>query len=292
MWKMGLRAFLMVAGIIGVGCMGWARATAPYGPYSYGPSSTLNFPLVTYSVSIVWCAIWILVLLLRRPNRPVHPGLAVAVDLIIWLGFIVTTLFAALCVRDVLEYGYEYGSPGRIGPYSVYGSYEQAANGTWIWKQTEYDEHFGKTRKCDLANYNKEGSYHNYPGYGFSSCAEEDAYVNALWAAKGNRGRVIITGTVCQGLGLLLHLMLFIWACVDTNRRNRREVSKDAKQLANDIVMNMIRTGAVVPAQSHNGMQQPLLQHPQPPPHAWIPTPVGPPPVVLGPEKGESTRFA
>jgi hypothetical protein len=287
-WKMGLRAFLIVAAIIGIGCMGWALSTAPVGPYSYGPSSTFIYPLITYGVSAVWCAVCILVLLLRRPNRPVHPGVAVALDLILWLAFVPTTLFAVLCAIDVLDYGVY----NNIGSYSVYGSYEQAANGTWVWEQTDYDSHYGRTRECDMANYDRSGSYHNFPGYGFNSCAEEDAYVNALWSAKGNRARVIITGVGCQGIGLLLHIALFIWACVDTNRRNRREVGKDAEKMATDIVMNMIRTGAVVRAQNQHGMQQPLLQQPQRPPHAWIPGPVGPPPVVLGPEKGESARFA
>lgn len=283
-WKTGLRAVLVVAGIIGIGCMGWALSTAPDGPYSYGPSSTFAYPLITFGISTLWCAVCILVLLFSK--RPVHPGVAVAIDLILWLAFIPTMLFAVLCYVDVHDYGVYHG----LGTYSVYGGYEQAPNGTWVWEQTEYDSHFGKIRACDLANYNTPGSYHNYPGYGFDSCAEEDAYVNALWAAKGHRERVIVTGVACQGLGLLLHLALFIWACVDTNRRNRREVSKDAEKLASDIVRNMIQSGAVIPAQNH-GMQQPLLQRPQQPPPAWIPGPAGPP-VVLGPEKGESSRFA
>lgn len=195
-----------------------------------------------------------------------------------------------------------FGSDGVIGNYSSYGRYEQAANGTWIWNQTEYDSYRGRDRDCSVG-----GRYSRYDSYGFDSCAEEDAYVNALWQAKPHRVGVEVTGVVCQFLGLFLHLTLFIWACVDTHRRNARKVSKDAEKLAANIVMNMIQSGAVVPAQHNQGMQQPLL-HPQyahvGPPSGWMPA--GPAPMgqavpmmtmppqafVRGPEKSDAPRFA
>jgi hypothetical protein len=157
-----------------------------------------------------------------------------------------------------------------------------------VYVQSDYEARYGETRDCNS----------DFNNYGFHSCAEEDAYVNALWNARNKRVKVVTTGVVCQFVGLALHLALFIWACVDTHRRNKRKLSKDAEKLATDIVMNMIRNGAVVPGQNQNqdrAMQQPLLYHHQQPGRSPIAVPMMPPqpqPVVLGPEKGDSSRFA
>ncbi|KAF2263604.1 hypothetical protein CC78DRAFT_533880 [Lojkania enalia] len=308
-WKFGLRTTVIIAGIIGLGCAAWIFASSPTGPYtSYIDSrDTVFSSLITFSISIVWCTVCILVLLLRKPNAPVHPGVAVGLDLLLWLAFIPSCMFILLGLNDTMR----FGNGGIIGKYSSYGYYRQADNGTWVWNATEYDSYYGRSRDCSYS-----GDYRGYT-YGFANCAEEDAYVNALWKDKRHRVGVEMTATVCQFLGLVLHLALFAWACVDTNIRNRRKVTKDAEKLAGEIVMNMVRSGAIVQAPGpvvrgysvllDKGYVQPWPQQPQQ--GQWVqqaqwgkqPMPSMPGPAYqmqpmrsLGPlpQKGESARFA
>ncbi|KAF2112828.1 hypothetical protein BDV96DRAFT_579224 [Lophiotrema nucula] len=242
-WKLSLRFLLVITGIIGTGCIAWAFSTASRsGPYEYAldDSWSIVWALITFGASVIWCAICILVLFLRRPRAPVHPGVAVGIDLVLWLAFIPTVMFCIIGVVSVME----WGSGGQIGEYSSYGYYYQVDNGTWVWNATEYNTYYGRSRDC---------STDGYGDYGFSSCADEDRYINNLWKEKGKRVGVEWTGTVCQIIALLTHLALFIWACVDTARRNRRKVSKDAEKIAGDIVMNMVRSGALVRAPVHGG---------------------------------------
>jgi hypothetical protein len=63
----------------------------------------------------------IICILARRGHRGIHPGAVVALDLILWLGFIATTVLYALFhlgdvflydtywYEDDYEYGYGYG---------------------------------------------------------------------------------------------------------------------------------------------------------------------------------------
>src|SRR5436305_13601204 len=85
------------------------------------PSDVLQF-----CISIIWCLAAILILLLRR--RPAHPGTAVGSDLIRWMGFIVTGLFATSAAYSTLQFGtdgYFYDYAGSFGGYNL------APNGTW-----------------------------------------------------------------------------------------------------------------------------------------------------------------
>ena len=247
------------------------------------------------SISVVWCTICILMLLLRRPNAPVHPGVAVGLDLIIWLAYIVTGMIGLAAVYNIsrmLDVGLMMDRSG--------GGYREGRNGTLVWDPDPYDVHHGRERDCTYGN--------RYNGYGvkdFASCAEQDAFVNALWKQRQHRLNVVVTGSVCQFICLVLHFALFVWACVDTHRRNRRRVSKDAQKLANDIVLNMVKSGAVVRTHG-DGQQLPLLNAQQP--QGWAPEassapmqqgsgwhagPVVPPlSAVRGAERESAGRFA
>ncbi|KAF2177427.1 hypothetical protein K469DRAFT_677185 [Zopfia rhizophila CBS 207.26] len=297
LWKLSLRAALLVLGIIGVGCMGWAVQTSTSNYYGYLDDRWMAcWSLITFGCSIIWCAICILVLLLRRPPRPVHPGVAVGMDLVLWLAFIPTMLFAVLACISVLE----FGRGGVIDQYDAYGYYWQAPNGTWVYNQTEYAIEYQRNRSCDNPSSN---SYYGYGSHEFKTCAEVDAYVNRFWKSLDRRAGVEITGTVCQGLALILHFALFVWACVDTHKRNSQKTSKEAEKLAASIVMNMVRNGAVVPALGQQPMPHPMshpmphpMQHPQQ--HSMA-SPVGPGQVLqsqivehYGNEKRQSARFA
>lgn len=235
---------LIITGLIGTGTTGWILSTqasnggtAGYG-YGYDAYWTLWPSLVTFAISIAWCAACIAVFLLRK--KAVHPGARVAVDLLLWLGFIVTAMFAVVALLDTMNWG-SYGDLS-FGYYSSSdGDYELASNNTWIWVQdNSTSSYISSPRDCT-----RSSSY--YYSYNFASCAEQDAYVNKLWAEKPHRTAMQMAGVVCQFFGLFLHLVLFVWACVETHRYNRSKVSKDAERLAAGIVQTMIHNGAVIP---------------------------------------------
>jgi hypothetical protein len=237
-FKFGLMIILILTGLIGIGCFAWIITTIPTGGdsyYGYDSYWSLWPSFVTFSVSIIWCVICILVFLARK--RSVHPGVRVSLDLLLWLAFIVTALLAIVALGDLMDFG-EYG--GIYGYYSSSneGDYVLEANNTWVWEQDS--SYISYPRDCS-------GSSSGYSSGGFKDCAEQDAYINKLWHEKPRRTNTELTGVVCQFFGLVLHFALFVWACVDTHRHNRNKVSKDAEKLAAGIVQTMITNGAVVP---------------------------------------------
>jgi hypothetical protein len=239
-FKFGLMAILIITGLIGIGCFAWIVTTIPGGTnsyYGYDSFWALWPSFITFSVSIIWCLICMLIFVLRK--RTVHPGVRVTMDLLLWLGFIVTALFSLVALRDLMDFG-EYGGIDGYGYYSYNndGDYVLAANNTWVWEQDS--SYITYPRDCS-------SSSSSYSEFHFKDCAEQDAYINTLWHEKSHRTNVELTGVVCQFFGLVLHFALFVWACVDTHRYNRSKVSKDAEKLAAGIVQTMITNGAVVP---------------------------------------------
>jgi hypothetical protein len=246
-WKFKgvLQAIAIITGLIGIGTIGWCVSTTPNNDsltYGYDEYWTLWPSLITFTISIIWCAACILGLVVRK--RPLHPGLRVAIDLLLWLGFLVTILFAMVSLLELLQWGengdidgYGYG-----GYSSSYGDYELLSNGTWVW-QDRRDSSSSSTSYTRSCNSSSSSSY----SYGFKNCAEQDAYVNKLWQEKPHRESVEMTGVVCQYFGLVIHFVLFVWACVDCHRYNRTKVSKDAEKIAAGIVQTMITNGAIVP---------------------------------------------
>lgn len=221
--------------------------------YTFDDSWALPWSLITFCISVLWCAVAILVLLFRK--KPVHPGVAVSMDLLLWLGYIPTALFAVVAVLSVLS----WGEDGRISSYSSSGYYLQASNGTWIWNAGSSSS----TSPRDCSGYDSYSNYYSsrFNYYGFKSCAEQDAYLNDIWQSKGRRAGIEMVVVVCQFVGLAFHIALFVWACVDTHYRNAKKVSKDAEQVAAEIVMNMVKSGAIIPAPSSG--QRPPMQYAQ-----------------------------
>jgi hypothetical protein len=241
-WKFkgGLQAVAVITGLIGIGTLGWCVSTWPKSDYAYGYDGLLTvWPcLITFAVSIVWCLASVLALVARK--KPVHPGLRVTVELFMWLGFLVTALFAIAALLDLLS----WGSGGDLGYYySRYGNYELAANGTWVWD----DSSSSSTTTSYTRDCNGTSRYDSYSAPVFKSCAEQDAYINNLWQEKPHRTSVELTGVVCQFFGLVIHFALFVWACVDCHRYRRSRVGKDAEKMAAEIVQTMITNGAVMP---------------------------------------------
>ncbi|KAF3046928.1 hypothetical protein E8E12_008048 [Didymella heteroderae] len=243
-FKMALKIAMILASIIGISCLGWALSTANKlptdGGYGYGSSWALPWGLITFSISLVWCAICIARFVLAK--QPVHPGVRVTMDLLLWLGFLVTALFTMYALFDLLYWGDDGNMSYSLGYSTSYGDYVLQKNNTWVWETSEAYSGVTYDRVC-----NGSSSYTYYEPLPFHNCAEMDAYVNTLWHEKGNRARVELTAVVTQWLGLLLHFTLFVWACVDCHRYRHSKVSKDAEKLAAGIVQNMVQNGAIMP---------------------------------------------
>ncbi|KAG9193613.1 hypothetical protein G6011_03648 [Alternaria panax] len=242
-FKAGLGAIAITTGLVGIGCFAWLMSTdlaADSDSYYTGYNSYAVWPgLITWSISIAFIALCTIIFLVRK--RPVHPGVRVSMDLLLWLAFIITAMFAIFALRDVLDYGL-YGGPGGYSYSSSDGDYVLASNGTWAWEQdTSY---INSPRDC--TRYTQ-----------FQNCEEQDAYVNKLWAEKGSRSNITLAGVVCQFFGLVIHFVLFVWACVDCHRHNRSKVSKDAEKIAASIVQTMIANGAIVPPPGQAHMTAP-----------------------------------
>jgi hypothetical protein len=269
-WKFKgvLQAIAIITGLIGVGTIGWCVSTTPMNDeitYGYDEYWTLWPSLITFAVSIIWCVACILGLIVRK--RPVHPGLRVAIDLLLWLSFLITALFAMVSLLELLQWGEGGSLDGNgYGYSSSYGDYELQSNGTWVWENSGDSDSSSSSSSTTSTSYtrpcDRSSSYSS--SYGFANCAEQDAYVNKLWQEKPHRAGVETTGIVCQFFGLILHFALFVWACVDCHRHNRSKVSKDAEKIAATIVQTMISNGAVIPppGQAHMRPGAPWGQQP------------------------------
>lgn len=279
-FKTGLHILAIVFGLIGIGTIGWCVSTMSGTDYSdsmnygYDQYWTLWPTLITFSVSIIWSIICIAVFVLRA--RAVHPGLRVAMELLLWLGFLVTALFAMVALVEI----FSWGTGGNLGYSSSYGDYVFANNGTWVWQQdaryTDPDStYYSSTSYQRPCNRTSSSSSSYYSSNGFRNCADQDAYVNKLWQEKPHRQNVELTGIVMQFFGLLLHFALFVWACVDCHRYNRTKTNKDAEKIAAGIVQTMITNGAVVPPPGQAHMRpawaQPQMGYYQLPPQQGYP---------------------
>ncbi|KAH6625194.1 hypothetical protein C7974DRAFT_196106 [Boeremia exigua] len=258
-FKMALTLALFLVDIIGIGCVAWAiseggRMTSDYG-YGWDRSWALPWGLITFSISAVWCALCIILFIVRK--RPVHPGLRVTMDLLLWLGFIFTALLTMVALFDVLYWG-EDGTLGYSEGWNTRdGDYVLQRNNTWSWVQdTDYS---GVTYER-VCNGSSSNYYYSSGEPRFQNCAEMDAYVNLLWSEKPNRARVELTAVVCQWLGVVWHFALFVWACVNCHKYRRTKVSTDAEKLAAGIVQTMVQNGALVPPPGQ-GQMTPSWQH-------------------------------
>jgi hypothetical protein len=236
-FKLGLKAVLIITGLIGIGCFGWLTTTAPSGSRSYyDPFSSfwVLWPSFgTWTVSVLWCLLCIVLLLVRK--RPVHPGVRVTLNLLLWLGFLVTALFATSALY--ISIAADDLGVGLSGGLSTDGGYTLADNGTWVWEQdTSY---ISTPRDCTHSGY-------TFASFDFADCAEQDAYFNKIMSERPRRHSVNLAGVVCQWMDFVLYFAMLVWSCVDTHRYRRAKVSQDAERMAADIVQKMVTGGAVV----------------------------------------------
>lgn len=139
-------------------------------------------------------------------------------DLVLWLAFLTVALLTlAFSVFSLLSYsdvGESYGDPTYS---SSYGHYDRAPNGTYVYHSIP--------RTSSYYNYTT-GTYTTVsdtpverdctPEY--SSCAEQDKAVNNAIRKRRSLYHVAVLLDTILFLCVLLHFVLFVWACVDTSR--------------------------------------------------------------------------
>lgn len=210
------------------------------------------------AVSFVWCLMVILIYLLRRPPSPIHPGICVGIDLILWLGLIVTGLFTIGAVFVI----WDYGSGGVIEDPSYGNDYDGHyildPNGTWIYKIT-YVSNACYTYGTNGCHYNPStgeytnnrtiASVHRDCTPNFATCAQQDAYINQLWKQKPLIEGTEIMVAAAQWFGVLFHFILFVWACVDTHRynakRKRRYTQVNTQEIVDGVIRDMEARGLI-----------------------------------------------
>ncbi|CAK7274919.1 hypothetical protein SEPCBS119000_006420 [Sporothrix epigloea] len=351
-WKLSLRVVLIVLDIIAIGAVAAIAAQSSNVNFSWfydDGVGVMPYVLIPLVLSLVWCLIVVLVLLLRRPPRAVHPGIAVGVDLVLWLVLIFTLLFT---VADVIGVADWFDDISELsGPYyygnANAGGYSLAPNDTWVWTRAtvEYNNnYYNLVQKTDSTSptsvatlavsatstsggaaattpapalsgaakralgvasassipgtysydSSPDSSYtyspYSYAPYSdpepytyenryttdsngyyvwitstatafataatstatrqcepeFTSCAQQDAYVNQMWHQKPRRFALDLIAAIIQGIAVVMHFTLFVWACVDTHRRNRL---RRTNAMTMDVLQDMRQRGYVmVPA--------------------------------------------
>lgn len=243
LWKLGIRACILAFDIIGIGCTAWLLSSllgpSGVGSIYYDTGAYIIWGLIPLGLSLIWCTIVLLAQILRKAKEPVHPGIPVGLDLVLWLAFVITALFA---IGAAITEGYY--TPEDIvydSSYTYsdgwYGKWQLTNNDTWVF---EY--------KCDTSyGYACRPSTKptRHCGPQFASCAQEDVFVNKLWHERTTREGTEYALAVVQWLNVLLHFTLFVWACVDTHRLNRRAREDKTQDVAERILKDMQEKGLI-----------------------------------------------
>lgn len=267
-WKLGFRVAIIILDIIAIGTAAYILTQAlsfranPYTGFFSGPEVAPG-TLIVAPISLIFCLVCILVLLLRRPPRPAHPGIAVGCDLVLWLAFLVTALFTTAAIFATASFGndrtYLEDPSDYNGEYS--GNYYLAPNNTWVYNITSvyadsdsgygygYGSSYGgyfwnATRDAYQKNTTRPTVHRDCSQY-FASCVQQDAYVNELWHSKSTRLGTEIAAAAAQWLTLLFHFVLFVWACVDTHRWNRAGRRRKEGEVAERVIRDMQARGLI-----------------------------------------------
>lgn len=253
-WKIksGLQTLTMLSSLIGLSLVAWIVAHAPEEGFYFEYTSIWSVwqSLLTFGISFVWCAVCIVFLLIRK--RSLHPGLRVALDLLLWLGFIGTIMLAMFSYDDLTT----WGESGTINASwdSFAGHYHYAQNGTWVYQwDSDTDSYspssptYRHVRTCE----DHDSSIDPYD-YFFATCAEQDVFLNKLWQGKSSDLHLRLAAIAFGFISVICHFVLFIWACVDCHKHNRNKTSHDAEKLAADIVQTMVKNGAVIPSSAQS----------------------------------------
>ena len=133
-WKLVFRLLAFVFGIIGIGSIGWAFNYHPMPQlppssdtstttqasqnisYFYDDKIYLPWSFISLSASVLWNSANVGVLLARK-GQGIHPGANVGCDLVLWMAFLVTGVYALFGAFSVNGYwtGSYYPNGGAIG---------------------------------------------------------------------------------------------------------------------------------------------------------------------------------
>ncbi|KAK3082278.1 hypothetical protein LTS18_007834 [Coniosporium uncinatum] len=223
-WKAGLRVASTIICLASIICIAIASAEAmtlartendlesDLDHYVYDWIEVI-WDLIPLGLAIIWNAVYLLILFIRQ--RPAHPGLAVAFDLLLWLGLLVGNLFAIAGGISVISF-----TPDQL--YSSGGHYDYAENGTYVY----ISDNAGAETCAD-----------------FASCADQQKWLDNLHT----RGVLEIVGAAAGFVALVIHLALFCWACADTHYRNRNYQNMRARKIAEVMIQEMVEKGQLPP---------------------------------------------
>ncbi|MCJ1473467.1 hypothetical protein MMC13_002118 [Lambiella insularis] len=189
--------------------------------------------LIPLCMSVLWNIANVVVRLCRA--RPVHPGANVALDLLTLIAFCILGATAIVGAISHIVY-----SANGISQDLSNGKWVYAPNGTAIWGPND----LSLLTDC--------------PGY--ASCLQYQVAQMAGQFTINNLGVYQIVAVAFMYMLIFLHLILFIWACVDTHQRRKGLVpgrsgkTRDPEQVQ-----------AYQPTQAY---QQALVSRPASPPPA------------------------
>jgi len=241
-WKLALRVTSIVFALISVGCIAWALSPVnEFSDYFY----VIPWELIPLGISIIWNVANIIVLFVRK--RPIHPGANVGMDLVLWLGLIVTSLFAIIAVIEEVQWTADNYDSSEVNSLN----YIQLPNGTYGYIDGHYAEAPNGTEYFVTGN-----SSDPIACGGYDSCAEQYQVVNA----HHRLGIVEAIGVAFGFAVLLLHFILFVRACIDTHKRRSGKLDKRAQRIAQNIVAEMTERG-VLPQPQERQQEEGLLAH-------------------------------
>lgn len=188
--------------------------------------------------SFAWCLFYTATPYLLKPRRAIHPGVAVGFDLLFCGGFITIGLFTLGGLMSTINFGSNsyLSDPGYHSNYS--GNYYLAPNNTWVYNITYagtgyYNSTLGRYVYIpgDIHNVTRSCTPR------FTTCVEQDVAVNRVWHAKPRIEYSAIVMNTVIWLDALLHLVLFVWACVDTHKYNSTKKKKTQEQAIESRIM-------------------------------------------------------
>ncbi|MCJ1284317.1 hypothetical protein MMC26_003648 [Xylographa opegraphella] len=168
-------------------------------------------------------------------------------DLVLWLALIITSSFAIIAAIGEVQYiGDEYDD---VEVNSLH--YLQLPNGTYGYLEGHYTETANGTEYFVTGN-----SSDPVACSGYGSCAQEDQVLSS----HHKLGIVLAVGVAFSFAVMLLHFVLFVWACVDTHQRRRNSLDKRAQRIAQNIIAEMTERG-VLPQPRERQQEEGLLAH-------------------------------
>ncbi|MCJ1387276.1 hypothetical protein MMC18_000116 [Xylographa bjoerkii] len=242
-WKLALRVIAIVFALVSVGCLAWA--SSPVNEFFSENFYLIPWEFIPLGASIIWNFANVVVLFVRK--RPMHPGANVGMDLVLWLGLIVTSLFAIIAAIQEVQWTADNYDSVEVNSLN----YIQLPNGTYGYVDGHYTEAPNGTEYFVTGN-----SSDPVACGGYDSCAQQFQIMNE----HHTLGIVEAVGVAFSFAVLLLHFALFVWACIDTHQRRSGKLDKRAHRIAQNIIAEMTERG-VLPQPQERQQEEGLLAH-------------------------------